>query len=261
MTLIDADPDSYLKTVGIIKKYYSPGSMIVKEKEIFDVVRMSRGLSEQSAREVLKEVKKYVVGLDTKKIEIKKSNLIKEIHYAFGKDFFDVHRIPEYRLFASIQMLIEQYKKSSGTITESLQKLQLEESMIKYMTSKDQTKKAQTGEKVDTLVATLAMKKFEERYSGVMNEGQKKVLRMFMNYSMTGNKEQFGREMQKDKENVSKRLSEARTSRHFVEDKIMTQKLEEATKVLSSLEDMTSDSSVQEMLLFHKLLGEIDSNE
>lgn len=262
LTMIDSDPDAYMRSLSIIKKYYANGTPLSKEKEIFDVIRRNRGLSEQAARQSLKEIKDYVRSLDFKKIDIKKSNLIKEINMTFGKDFFDVHRIPEYRLLASIQMLVDQYKTASNTITESVQKIQLEESVVRFMMSSDSRKpESPRGEKVDSLVASLAMKKFEERYSESMNEDQKKVLRLFMNYSMTGNKQHFQREMEKDRDSVVKRLTESRNDIVFKEDKIMAKKMDEALSIAKSLKDMTADESVQEMLLFHKLLSEIESNE
>lgn len=263
LAMVDRDPDSYLNTIGIIKKYYAPGTPLSHEKEVFDVIARSRGLTENSAHHVLEEARKHVTNLDSRKIEIKKSNLIKDIHYAFGQDFFDVHRIPEYRLMASIQMLIEQYKMTSKSITEGVQKIELEESLIKYMCSTPTASAPVVrGEKIDGLVATLAMKKFEERYAGSLNEGQKKVLRRFMNYSMTKNDEQFTREMEEERSKIVKTLTESRNLQCFVEDGVMKQRLDEALTTLKNMKIKGSpERSVEELLLFHKLVQEVKSDE
>ena len=263
LSMVDKDPDSYEKALGLIKKYYSSGQPLAKEREAFEVISKSRGLNENTCRRVLAEVKRHVSGLDSKKIEIKKSNLIKEVHYSFGQDFFDVHRIPQYRLFASIQMLIEQYKKStSNNITEGVQKIQLEEGIVKFMMSTPETEqKVIRGEKVDSLVAAIAMKKFEERYSGSLNENQKKTLRRFMNFSMTGNSEQFNREMSEEKTALLETLKKSSDEKYFREDSVMKQRLNEAADKLNSLKDLTSESSVQEILLYQKLVQEMTSDE
>lgn len=264
LTMVDKDPESYVKALGVIKKYFGPGQPLAKEREIFDVIVKSRGLNEQAARRVLDEVKGYVGELDQRKIEIKKSNLIKDVHHTFGQDFFDVHRIPQYRLFASIQMLIEQYKNEAQrkNISEGVQRIQLEESLVKYMASTPtQPSTTARGEKVDSLVAALAMKKFEQRYSGAMNEGQKKTLRRFMNYSMTGNKEQFEREMEEERGRLLENLQKSRDLACFKDDRIMSQRMDEALDSLRRLNNMSSEGSVQEILLYQKLLQEIESNE
>lgn len=260
LALVDGRKDQYSKAVEILKKYYSPGQPLSEEREIFDVVTKSRGLSEHSSRKMIDEVRKHVSHLDPKKIEIKKSNLIKEIHYAFGQDFFDVHRIPQYRLFASIQMLIEQYK-SKSSLTESSQRIQLEESLVNFMMTKDNVRTAQVGEKVDSLVAAIAVKKFEERYSGTLNESQKKLMRKFMNYSMSGNTEQFSREMEKERQTLVESLSKSLSLDYFRDDNIMKERMNVAIDSLKNLKNMTSDSSVKEILLYQKLKQEIDSNE
>lgn len=260
MTLVDKDADSYLKTVGIVKRYFSPGQPLTLEKEIYDVVTSARGVSPAHARALLDEAKIQIQKLDHRKIDIKKSNLIKEVHYAFGQDFFDIHRIPQYRLLASVSMLLENYKRP-GTITESAQRLQLEENLVSYMTSKQPSQTEQRLEKVDTLVATLAMKKFEERYSGTLNEGQKKTLRKFMNFSMTGNREQFDREMNEEKRVLLDCMKSHRDDSCFSSDNVMLERMNEAIEKLSSLDDLVSESSVEEILLFHRLREELESND
>lgn len=261
LSMVERDPDSYLKAVGIYKKYFSKGQPLAREREVFDVIARSKNLNEQTARRVLAEVRRHVQQLDPKKVDIKKSNLIKELHYTFGKEFFDVHRIPEYRLYASVQMLVEQYR-STQSLSEGVQRIQLEEALIKYMTMKaPDGAQVGRGEKVDSLVAALAMKKFEQRYSGSLNEDQKRTLRRFMNFSMTGNREQFAREMEEERGRLLEGLQASRYLPCFSEDQVMGGRMDEATDALKGLRDVTAESSVQEILLYHKLMQEIRSDD
>lgn len=261
-TMVDRDPEGYLQAVGIIKKYFSSGQPLAEEKEIFDVISSSRGLAEPAARRVLSQLESHARALDSKKIEIKKSNLIKDVHYTFGQEFFSVHRVPEYRLLASVQMLVERYRQVGANLTEDVQKIQLEEALVKFMTTPIQDKTTGPGgQKVDGLVASLAMRKFEERYSGVLSESQKKTIRRFMNYSMTGNREQFSREMEEERQGLMQKIKESRELKCFSEDPVMATRLDEATASLTGLTNLSSEDSVQELLLYHKLAAEIDSDE
>jgi hypothetical protein len=261
-TLVENDLQSYRKTLGIIKRYYSEGQPLAKEREVFDTVVESRGMTETAARHVLDEVKSYVKSLDAASIEAKKSCLIREIHHAFGKDFFDVHRVPEYRLFASVHMLVEQFKNKKNEISEGVKRVQLEEALVKFMmTPVNESIERNAGEKVDGLVAQIAMKKFEDKYSGALNESQKKTLRCFMNFSMTGNKEQFTREMREEKTHLLESLRSSEGLACFKDDKIMAGKFKEALRTLEGISDVTAERSVKDVLLFQKLAEEIKSDE
>jgi len=260
--MVERDPDGYLQAVGIIKKYFSEGQPLAREKEIFDVVSANRGISEASARKILGQLQLHASQLDSKRIEIKKSNLIKDVNYTFGQDFFSVHRVPEYRLLASVQMLVERYRQNTTNLTEDVDRIQLEEALIRFMTTPVHNKNSSaSGQKVDGLVASLAMRKFEDRYSGVLSESQKKTIRRFMNYSMTSNKEQFMREMEEEKQSLLQKIKESRSLKVFSEDKVMSTRLDEASNALAKLSNLTSEDSVQELLLYHRLVAEIDSNE
>jgi retron-type reverse transcriptase len=117
------------------------------------------------------------------------------------------------------------------------------------------------GEKVDGLVAQLAMKKFENKYSNSLNEAQKKTLRCFMNFSMTGNKEQFTREMLEERKNIIKFIRSSESLSYFKDDEIMGNKLREALRVIEATSDVISEGSIKDILLFHKLAEEIRSDE
>src|SRR5271165_3205878 len=96
--LIDHDKKIYQESLGLIRKYFGEGTPLGAERLLFEVFRENRGVTEGAAWRVIEEVKRLAKALDHKKIEIKKSNLIKEVNHTFGRDFFSRHRIPEYRL-------------------------------------------------------------------------------------------------------------------------------------------------------------------
>src|SRR3990172_2102359 len=121
-SMIDGDRGTYHKTLEVLNRYYSEGTVLSEERELFDVIKNSRCLTESAARRILTEVQKHARKMDARKIDIKKSCLIKEINYAFGKGFFAEHRIPDYRLLASIQMVIDACRNDS-VLTESVSKI------------------------------------------------------------------------------------------------------------------------------------------
>jgi len=260
-TMVDQDPDAYIAALQITKKYFQAGQPLAEEKALFDAIVQNRGLSEKAANAVLGEVMRHARGMDERLLEIKKSNLIKDVNYTFGPEFFSVHRIREYRLLASIQMLIDRYRNQKAQLSEDVEKIKLEEGLVTYMTTSAPQPVAQPSQPVDTFVATLAMKKFEERYSGALNEGQRVILRNFMNYEMTGDEERFNRFMTEERADVLTELSNLRNTKEFLEDNVMAERLAEAVDKLRGMANLTGEGTVQEMLLYRRLLQEINSNE
>lgn len=260
-TMVDQDPDSYVAALQITRKYFKAGQPLAEERELFDAVVNSRGLSEQAAHRVLQDVQRHARNSDERLLEIKKSNLIKDVNYTFGQDFFDVHRVREYRLLASVQMLLDRYRRSNAPLNEDVEKIRLEEGLVKYMTTIEPAAIPQAPHQVDSLVARLAMKKFEERYSGSLNEAQKLTLRKFMNFTMTGDRDKFSNEMVQEKVLIEQELRDAQDLGVFAEDSVMHERLSEARCYLKDMKDLTTESAVQDILLYQNLLKEIGSND
>lgn len=260
--LLDEDKAGYARTLEIVKKYYSAETSLAKERELFEVIRNTRGVSEGVARKILGEVARHAKALDRKKIEIKKSNLIKEINHSFGKDFYSAHRVPDYRLLASIQMLIDGYQ-NGGPIVESVQKIQLEEAIVRFMTTTAPEKgRVSTEEKVDNLVANLAAKKFGELYRGTFNKDQKVLLERYVRATMAGDRVSLGRFLVSERDRLLEKFRVAGIMKEMREDKVMKERMDEAVRKLGSLPVSNgNDEAVEEVILFYKLAEELSSNE
>ena len=179
--MVDSDRSKYDQALGILKKYYGDGTAMAEERELFDVVRNTRGVTESAARRILGEVQHQAQKMDARKIDIKKSNLIKEVNHAYGQNFFNEYRIPEYRLLASIQMVIDA-ARTNTLIAESVARIQLEEGLVQYMTTKGSysvTKPATPGE-IDALIVRMVTKRFSEKYSKALNASQKILLERYI---------------------------------------------------------------------------------
>lgn len=255
---IGQEKDLARLTMEMIHRYFAPGQPLSQERDLFEAVRGTRGVSAAVARKIVLELQKHARNLPRRKIEIKKNNLIKEINYSFGKDFFSAHRVPDYKLFASIQMLID--GQAGQPMTESVQRIQLEEFVVSYMMSEDKKPEAQNEGKVDSLVCSLAAKKFQERYGGILNRDQKALLERYMKSLMTGDEEHLRRYVEREKVRIQEIMVKARGMKEVREDKIMQDRLEEAKdrfmKIPSNL-----DEAVEEIMLYHKLTEELLSDE
>ena len=258
--MIDKDSNSYQKTLGFVRKYYGENAPIAEEHELFTVVQNTRGVSENAARRILGEVQRQANTIDNKKLEIKKSNLIKEINYTFGQGFWDSHRIPDYRLLATIQMVIDA-ARSKQQLTESVQNIQLEEGLVQYMTTTSQyTPPVPPREEIDQLVMAITAKKFQEKYSKSLNSDQQVLLEKYMHFQVDGDENKFREFLHKRKSDMTAALGSYFSNVEFVKDQLMTQKMNEAMTKFNSLPFGVSDEFISEMMLFENLVEEVKSN-
>ena len=261
-TMLDGDKDGQRTALGIVRKYFDQSSgPLSEERELFDVIRNTRGVSENVARQVLSEVQKAARKMDVKKLDIKKSNLIKEINYSFGQDFWDNHRIPDYRVLASIQMVIDA-SRGDANLTESVSKIQLEEGLVQFMMTKSGAVLAQPSKsEVDQLVMRMVAKRFEEKYSKTLSTPQKKLLEKYVRYQVSGDDKQLSDFLLDEMVRISKSLDAALAMNEFTEDKFMLEKLVEAKKLFPTVGNKPVDYRVEEVMMYQKLVEEIESND
>jgi hypothetical protein len=257
--MVSHDKKAYSTTLEIIRKYYSDGSVLAEERELFDVIRNTRGVSESAARRILIEVQKEANKIDAKKADIKKSNIIKELNYTFGKNFFGEHRVPEYRLLASIQMVIDA-SRGNAMLSESVAKIQLEEGLVQYMTTKGgySVKAEATKGDVDQLVMKMVAKRFEEKYSKSLATSQKVLLEKFIRYQVIGDAKQLNDYITTETVRILDSIGKAEAMKEVKDDKVMSERLTEAKRHIIKLG--TIDEQVENLMLFQKLADEIESN-
>jgi len=260
--MVSQDKQTYGKTLEILRKYYSEGTVLSEERELFEVIRNTRGVSENAARRILAEVQKQACKIDVKKCDIKKSNLLKDINYTFGKDFFAEHRVPEYRLLASIQMVIDG-SRGNAMLSESVAKIQLEEGLIQYMTTKgDYSVKAAAAKgDIDQLVMKMVAKRFEEKYSKSLIGPQKMLLEKFIRYQVVGDVKPLVEMVVSEMKRINNALTEARVMKEVIEDKVMGEKLEEAHNKLLAHGALPLEQQVEDVMLYQKLVEEFKTNE
>lgn len=258
--LIDKDQEGCRKTVTLFENYFSSNCPIGLELDLFKIIKSTRGTSEQTARRVLGEVVREASKMDHRLLDIKKSNLIKEIHHSFGQEFFSKFRIPEYRLLASIQLFIDGCRPG-GRLAENVQRIHIEDALVRYMTAVESVAPAEpvVGE-VDSLVARLAQRKFREKYGNSLNESQKRVLNEYSRFLFTENPGQLRKVLTADKAKILSTISQSYSTKEVKEDIVMQKRLKEACEILQKMDvGHANEDTVQEMMLYHKLCEELES--
>lgn len=260
--LIAKDQLGYRRTFGMVERYYGSGTPLGAERELFDVIRNTRGASRSIAERVLGEVKEHAVKIEGRLLETKKGDLIREINHSIGQGFFSQHRIPEYRLLASIQMVIDGSRLRLDRLTENVQRVRLEEALIEFMTTQEPIA-SQSDElnedRVDGLVCSLAAQKFHEKYGDALIGPQKKLLDVYLRSIMTGKQERLDEHISAEVVRLDKALVSGRLLKEVREDKVMESKYSEAQAALKKISGPGDVAKkIEELMLYQKLVAELE---
>ena len=257
--MVDKDTPGFKRAYGIARKYFSPGRPLDQELALFDAIRSARGMRPAAVRRVLGEVTATARLSDSRLIEIKKSNLIKDINYTLGRDFWDRHRIPEYRAIASIQVLIDS-ARAPKRLEESAQRAQLEESLVGFVSSSGPPTGIKVDREIDDLVCAVLEQKFNERYGSLMPR-QKKLLERYVRGVVADDMRDVQLAAKVERGEMLRTMNESLTTAIVKSDPVMKERMEKAIDGLREIGDgpLTEDA-MGELLLYGRLVEELRSD-
>jgi hypothetical protein len=195
-SMLDDDRARATSAMKLLKKYFAKGQPLANELAIHQAIMSRRGVSLPLARRIIAEAIKDAAGIDRKLCEIKKSNLIKELNYGFGRDFFDRYRIPEYRALASVHMLI-QSSGASRTLIERVERATLEESIVQFMCSTPSSGFVVPDERRNSFTLRIANEEFARTIGSELHPEQSALLEAYNLAAMGGDRKRF-RELAED---------------------------------------------------------------
>lgn len=221
----------------VLKKYFGEGQPLARELAIHRAIMSNRGVSVSLARKIIAESMREAIELDRKLCDIKKSNLIKELNYGFGQNFFDRYRIPEYRALASAHLLI-QSAGQARTLNEKVDRAALEESVVRFMCSRPQAKTITISEDRDGLALRLAIKEFQKVFGKSLLPEQGALLESFNLASMGGDRRGFKTLAERIRSEAVDSISRYLRQEDCQNDKILSERV---SKVLESLKGLKVD--------------------
>lgn len=259
-SLIDDDKKRSAAALKILRKHFRPGTEVYKEFRLMNALAKTTVSSDHVAASILKEAKTATAAFDRRTLDREKSILIRNINHVLDdENFYDQH-VNEYRTFATIQTLINEWNSPDKDIHRIAQ---FEDQIMKYLVSEktlveDSTITEDTAGSARLLMKVMT-KKLNEKYNGILNEQQKALVKAYA-YSTAS----------EDQTSIRMKLTEIKDSLlALIEDYDTTQpseyiknKLRETKETLLS-EDLTAvdDSVVTRFMLYSRLKDELESKE
>ena len=200
--IVKNNPKLVKEAKSIIKKHFVPNSELYKEHKLFQALIKPQIDNDSLATAILGEAKKASRSHDHDRLEREKSRLIRDINLTFGQNFYKT-RIKEYKQFATVQTLMNDWRSSSSNfqrITEFEQKVH----SILMSDKNVPTLKEQTTPEINNLVVKIMTEKFNDKYGKKLSEQQKNLIK---NYVMSDKNVNFQSTLESIKESCIRDLN------------------------------------------------------
>lgn len=180
---IDNRHDDIAKARRIWQKHVTPSSALYDELNIFNALYESNIKSKEVAFSLLENARNICKKQSQKQLDEEKASLLNEISSNLGdKKFFD-RQVPDYKSYASVQVLMNAWRGTGvrGNISDiaNLEEMLLEH-ILKEKAKPNFDVSNITKTEVDNLVLKLMTEKFNEKYNGLLNDTQKDIVNLYV---------------------------------------------------------------------------------
>lgn len=259
-SIIDDDKKKSAAALKILKKHFRPGTELYKEFRLMNALVKTTVSSEHTAASILSEAKNAAGSFDAQKLDREKSILIRNINHILNDDnFYDQH-VNEYRTFATIQTLLNEWRSSSKDLYRVAQ---YEDQVMKHLvTEKTQAEDSTISEDTSgtaRLLMKVMSKKLNEKYNGILNEQQKSLIKAYAYSTASEDQSSIKLKLQEIKTGLIELLDNYQMT---VQNDYLKNKLSETRQTLleESLDEV-NDSTVTRFMLYAKLNDELVTKE
>lgn len=259
--LVDGDKKMSGVAFKVVKKHFKPGTELYKEYRLINSLVRTTVSSEAVAASIIQEAKVAARSYDMKQLDREKSLLISTINHAINDDDFYDHQVNEYKIYATVQTLLNDWRASERDIG----RLALyEDQLMKHLV----TPKVESPDAVITedapgtsrLLMKVMMKKLNEKYAGVLSEEQRNLIRAYAFSTANDDQDSIKKKLAEVKERLLSEMSIFESNNS--DNEYVSKKLDEARQRIEgeSLDDI-DDDTVTRFMLYAKLSSEITAEE
>lgn len=168
------------EVITVLHKHFKPGSQLYREFRLFHALVNTTVDSESLATRILHEAKTAAQNFDRHELEKEKSLLIKDINHILNDAGFYNQRIPEYRAYATTQVLLNDWRK--GEKSDFARVSEYEKTVHQRLLREAPIKNdpVAKNEDVNELTVRIMTEKFNKKYGTELNEEQAEIIKEYV---------------------------------------------------------------------------------
>jgi len=183
ISMVENKPEKKDKAIQLVGKHFKLSSDLHKEWMTFHSLVSTQVNNKEVAHSLISEAKKLCRTLSEADLERAKTTLIHDINHQLGDDKFWGREVKNYKLYATVQILMNEWRNPSGSLGETAA---LEDKLMEHLTrvviatEKPIPVVRDADAPPDVLVIKLMTEKFNSKYSKILNERQKKIVSLYL---------------------------------------------------------------------------------
>ncbi len=170
--IVNQDRDAANKGIAILEKHFKKGSELYREFRLFNSLVHTRVDEVSLSKRIVAESKNACVGHDATKLSSEKSSLIRDINHNLNSENFYDQFISEYRIFATVQALLNEWRGNSKLFPEEV--VEYEIVLENWLTRPKSI--VTESKKTDPLVLSLMIEKFNKKYDEKLSPRQRNLI-------------------------------------------------------------------------------------
>tara|TARA_A200000159_G_scaffold126415_2_gene121709 strand:+ start:320 stop:1138 length:819 start_codon:yes stop_codon:yes gene_type:complete len=236
------------KIVSIIKEHFTGDSLLKKELELYKSIYETRYIEKTTAEKIVVQVKEKHDSIDKRKLFVEQSALISKINRTLSNKVYS-NFVPNYKTIASVYSIFQDALPVKDRVL-------LEENIVDQMSASVNIVQ-ETQQPIDSLVYGTFVDKFNQEYSGSLNENQKTLLSTYVS-SFEDNAVDLKIYLNEEIGRIKDRLIEIKQENKDIE---LKGKLEKVYTILDETKTKQIDTETLEVVLSSQQLLEDLKND
>jgi len=174
--LIENNDLEFRKIKKILKKHYSKDSELYREFRLLNSLAVTNITAGSLATRILGETRNAARRIKSKRLDLERSRLIKEINHSLSPGFYRT-KISNYRSLATIQRLLDEYRKWGDADPSFLNEYENKVHAILLETKEIKSLEEMKDPEVNPLVLKIMTDKFNSLYSEELTTRQIAILK------------------------------------------------------------------------------------
>jgi hypothetical protein len=259
-SIVENDKSRAQRALDIIEKYYAKTTELYKEYRLFNALVKSTVSDTPVAAAVLSEAKSAARRADHRKLDHEKSILIREINHNLGDEEFYQRRIPDYRYYATVQNLLNEW--SQGDRSDLTKMVMLEGQVVQHLLmqkSEERIDLTTPAPEVDSLVVKLMNEKFNQKYSDKLNNDQTALIQDYIFSIENGQEEKFAARLTQLRENA---LTKVRQLKSSTKNQTLQERIPHIERALKNLQiNELNDETISRFMTVSQLVTELNEED
>lgn len=239
----------------IIREHFKPGSELYREFRLFGAMVKTTASSDRVAQTILAEARSLAKETNDKTLTREKSLLIRSINHRLNDEQFFRRRIPEYRMYATIQTLLNDWRNPGRSALSQM--AEYEDSVRSWLLEEKREIDLDdlTNTNSDALVVKIMTEKLNAKFGKALNTEQKEIVRLYTLSSSDDNQGKLASLLESIRQ---KTLAEMNEYIETIDNQLLNEK---AARVRNDISDISlkeiTDKTITQFLTIAQLKSEL----